>query len=200
MSPRLLVPVLTVLLAGLLAAACGGPSDPESALREACERQYEEVLAGEEEGDTPTAGSTEERLARESLNECAGQDFDTAEGADEGDEDGEGETPAEDEDMEMADEGDGEATDEVEEPAAEPIELDDAARELFAQTCGSCHTLEDAGSAGQVGPELTGGGYEADAVAAIIADGQGAMPAGLLSGDDADAVAEYVAGASSLDG
>ena len=69
-------------------------------------------------------------------------------------------------------------------------------RDLFINTCGSCHTLEDAGTGGQVGPELTGGGYDAETVASIITNGQGAMPAGLLSGDDQTAVADYVAEAS----
>ena len=69
-------------------------------------------------------------------------------------------------------------------------------RDLFIQTCGGCHTLDDAGTAGQIGPVLTGGAYDAATVEDVIETGRGSMPAGLLAGDDAAAVAEYVSEAS----
>jgi cytochrome c oxidase subunit 2 len=37
---------------------------------------------------------------------------------------------------------------------AEPGELAAAGKQIFADTCGSCHTLADAGTAGQIGPDL----------------------------------------------
>ncbi len=75
---------------------------------------------------------------------------------------------------------------------AAPTADNAAAEGLFAQSCASCHgqNLE-----GGVGPELTKVGSKLDAagIEGIITNGQGAMPAGLLQGDDAKAVAEWLA-------
>lgn len=78
-------------------------------------------------------------------------------------------------------------------------------KQLFQQKCASCHTLRAAGSKGAVGPNLD------DAFAAAIESGEGRstvegvvlkqiklpqggqMPANLVKGKDAKAVAEYVA-------
>jgi uncharacterized cupredoxin-like copper-binding protein len=85
----------------------------------------------------------------------------------------------------------------------------DAARgkELFTQRCGACHILENAGTKGVQGPNLD------LAFAAAVKDGLGRstiegvvrkqiqlpmgpqMPANLVTGADADAVAAYVADA-----
>jgi cytochrome c551 len=79
--------------------------------------------------------------------------------------------------------------------------LDDAARssaqDLFKQSCGGCHQLDDAGTSGGSGPPLSGGSYGVDRVASQIERGGGGMPPGLLDGKDKDAVARYVAEASS---
>jgi mono/diheme cytochrome c family protein len=69
-------------------------------------------------------------------------------------------------------------------------------KSLFVTTCGGCHTLSDAGTNGAVGPSLDGRGADAALVMSMIENGGGGMPAGLLEGKEADAVAEYVAGAS----
>jgi cytochrome c2 len=72
--------------------------------------------------------------------------------------------------------------------------------------CGSCHTLADAGARGTLGPNLDDAfsgpreqGFEESTIAAIVldqirypTDGSG-MPADLVEGDDAEAVATYVA-------
>ena len=75
---------------------------------------------------------------------------------------------------------------------AAPAADNAAAEGLFAQSCASCHgqNLE-----GGVGPALTavGGKLDAAAIEGVITNGQGAMPAGLLQGDDAKAVAEWLA-------
>ena len=68
--------------------------------------------------------------------------------------------------------------------------------EQFAGTCGNCHTLADADTSGTFGPNLDELKPSADQVLAAIAEGPGAMPAGLLDGAAADAVANYVAQAS----
>ncbi|MCW2926505.1 MAG: cytochrome c class, partial [Thermoleophilia bacterium] len=74
--------------------------------------------------------------------------------------------------------------------------LDPKARELFASTCGGCHTLSDAGTNGAVGPNLDETTMDAAAVLSQIDKGAGAMPADLLKGEDAESVANYVAGAA----
>jgi mono/diheme cytochrome c family protein len=78
-------------------------------------------------------------------------------------------------------------------------------RELFVQNCGSCHTLDAAGTVGSVGPNLGDIAInEADVLHAIRtgggrhAKGQGTGPSGnmpqnLVTGKDAQDVASFVA-------
>jgi mono/diheme cytochrome c family protein len=91
-------------------------------------------------------------------------------------------------------------------------------KELFVegaggkQSCGSCHTLADAGTKGTIGPNLDEAfgparkqGFKENTIASIVHDqikypsrGKSTaedqqMPANLVTGDDADAVAAYVA-------
>ena len=68
-------------------------------------------------------------------------------------------------------------------------------RALFIQTCGSCHTLADAGTKSEVGPMLDQP-WEESRVRETIADGPGLMPAELLSGRAAAEVSAYVAAAT----
>ncbi|MCW2950451.1 MAG: cytochrome c class [Thermoleophilia bacterium] len=69
-------------------------------------------------------------------------------------------------------------------------------KQLFVQKCGQCHTLSDADTTGQVGPQLDGAGLDSRRVREQIKTGGGAMPPGLYSGSKAKAVAAYVAQAS----
>ncbi len=182
---------LVLLTVALFSAGCmGGPQDSDARLAEACDRQREEIA--EEESGTPTAKSTEERLDEVTLIECAGQATkvvaageaaDKAEGdAAAGDKPAEGEEPAANE-----------------QPATTPVKLDPAARSLFAESCGSCHALSDAETTGALGPDLDESELDAAAIEAQIENGGGAMPPGLLKGDDASKVAEYVAGAAAAE-
>jgi cytochrome c6 len=66
-------------------------------------------------------------------------------------------------------------------------------QQLFASTCGTCHTLEAAGTSGTVGPNLDELKPDQQRVLNAIANGPGVMPANLLQGAQADAVAQYVA-------
>lgn len=84
-------------------------------------------------------------------------------------------------------------------------------KELFVQKCASCHTLADAGAKGTIGPDLDAAFRRAredgfgestirDVVRGQIAypikqtpTGEPGMPANLVTGEDADAVATYVA-------
>jgi mono/diheme cytochrome c family protein len=70
-------------------------------------------------------------------------------------------------------------------------------REMFQTDCGMCHTLRDAGAVGRVGPDLDelrpSAALTVNAIREGRARGLGQMPAGLLDGEDARAVADYVA-------
>jgi uncharacterized cupredoxin-like copper-binding protein len=78
-------------------------------------------------------------------------------------------------------------------------------KQLFIQRCGSCHQLADAGTKGQIGPDLDAAfrqsiadGLGRDTVEGVVRkqislpEG-GQMPADLVTGKDANAVAAYVA-------
>jgi len=67
------------------------------------------------------------------------------------------------------------------------------AEQVVQQNCISCHgeNLEGAGnfpSLNDVGSRLS-----QDEIRTVIENGRGAMPAGIIEGDEADAVAEYLA-------
>lgn len=181
---------LPISIAAAFIAGCGGPDDPAASMAAACERQIEEVEAEAGEGNTPTAESTEERLSEITLVECAGQDISVAAGDAESAEGDEGDAESDEETDEADTDEAAEETDEA------PAELDPEARSLFAETCGGCHTLSDAGTSGAVGPVLDDTEVDAEGIEGIIENGRGAMPPGLLEGDDATSVAEYVASAA----
>ena len=89
-------------------------------------------------------------------------------------------------------------------------------KELFVEQCGRCHKLADAGSAGVIGPNLDDAfrqarhdGLGEETIASVVRGqiaypveepptGQVGMPADLVKGDDADAVAAYVASVAAL--
>jgi mono/diheme cytochrome c family protein len=64
---------------------------------------------------------------------------------------------------------------------------------VFATNCAVCHGSD---ARGGVGPSLVGSGLTAVDVEAIVAAGRGAMPAGVVEGQDAADVAAYVASLS----
>jgi mono/diheme cytochrome c family protein len=69
-------------------------------------------------------------------------------------------------------------------------------RQVFIETCGSCHTLDAAGTTGQIGPDLGNIPLDqADVRRAIEigGTGSGTMPRNLVSGVDAADVAAFVA-------
>jgi mono/diheme cytochrome c family protein len=86
-------------------------------------------------------------------------------------------------------------------------------KKLFASNCASCHTLSHANSTGTVGPNLDDAFRQdrADGVKSTSIEGlvdywiqypntQGAMPAMLVKGQDAQDVASYVAHVAALPG
>jgi mono/diheme cytochrome c family protein len=78
----------------------------------------------------------------------------------------------------------------------EPTADEEEGKELFIQTCKSCHTLDAVNAHGVTGPDLDDlGGLDRQRVLSAIrrgGTGQGRMPAGLLQGQDAQDVALYV--------
>lgn len=70
----------------------------------------------------------------------------------------------------------------------------ESGKELFTHTCAGCHTLKDAGTNGQVGPDLDEIAPSKALVLATLRAGPGAMPENLLVGAEADRVATYVSG------
>jgi mono/diheme cytochrome c family protein len=89
-------------------------------------------------------------------------------------------------------------------PQSVPTELDEG-KQLFVTNCGACHTLYKAGTDGVVGPNLDEllappSPTPPDAetikprVLAAVENGiAGRMPAGILTGPQAEQVAEFVA-------
>jgi cytochrome c6 len=68
-------------------------------------------------------------------------------------------------------------------------------KQIFTQNCGTCHTLADAGTNGNVGPVLDQLKPDKQRVLNAIKNGgagSGAMPANIVTGKEADAVATYV--------
>jgi mono/diheme cytochrome c family protein len=74
---------------------------------------------------------------------------------------------------------------------------DELGKELFIANCKSCHALDAVNAHGVTGPDLDElGGLDKQRVLNAIkrgGTGQGRMPAGLLEGEDAEAVSSYVA-------
>jgi cytochrome c6 len=68
-------------------------------------------------------------------------------------------------------------------------------KQIFIQSCGTCHTLADAGTNGKVGPVLDDLKPDKARVENAIKNGgagSGAMPANIVTGKEAEAVATYV--------
>ena len=84
----------------------------------------------------------------------------------------------------------------TEEAPASTVEGDAAAgEEVFtANGCGSCHTLEAAGSSGSIGPNLDDSQPDTELVVDRVTNGAGAMPAfeGQLTEQQITDVAAYV--------
>jgi len=70
-------------------------------------------------------------------------------------------------------------------------------RQIFAERCANCHSLEASNAVGKVGPNLDNmrppKALILDAIKNGRARGQGQMPAGVVDGKDAENVASYVA-------
>jgi cytochrome c553 len=69
-----------------------------------------------------------------------------------------------------------------------------AGKEIFVANCGSCHTLEEAGTSGTVGPVLDDVSVDFDGVVEQVTNGGGGMPPfqGTLSDEQIADVAAFV--------
>ena len=67
-------------------------------------------------------------------------------------------------------------------------------KSIFTTTCASCHTLSDAGTSGNVGPNLDSSKPSKELVADRVTNGKGQMPSfkGTLDEAQIQAVADYV--------
>jgi mono/diheme cytochrome c family protein len=77
-----------------------------------------------------------------------------------------------------------------------PGKTDAKGKQLFRQTCSSCHTLAAVNARGVTGPDLDNIGQITKgrvlSALKIGGTGDGRMPAGLLTGGNAQAVAQYL--------
>ncbi len=82
----------------------------------------------------------------------------------------------------------------IETPTTTTPPTPESAKDVFLHTCGSCHTLAAAGATGGIGPNLDEARPTRERVRTMIRNGaiSGAMPAGLLTGNDLERVAIYV--------
>jgi mono/diheme cytochrome c family protein len=75
--------------------------------------------------------------------------------------------------------------------------LQEKGRELFGQRCRNCHTLKAANATAKIGPNLDAAprpkALVLDAIEKGRAAGNGNMPAQIYGGEEAEAVAEFVA-------
>lgn len=62
---------------------------------------------------------------------------------------------------------------------------------IFNQTCTQCHAENGEGQ-GPIGPNLAGEGLSQADIDDVVTNGQGAMPGGLVSGEQFDDVVAYV--------
>ena len=72
-----------------------------------------------------------------------------------------------------------------------------AGKEIFVASCGSCHTLSDAGTTGNIGPNLDELEVSTSDVESQVMNGGGGMPAfgDQLSSEEIQEVAAYVVAA-----
>ena len=75
-------------------------------------------------------------------------------------------------------------------PSGDPA----AGREVFLANCGTCHTLDDAGTTGTIGPNLDASSPPLELVVERVTNGLGVMPSfeGTLSEQEIADVAAYV--------
>ena len=176
-------PLALLMLLLIVAATAGGCGGPESGALQASREREEEQHQGEEPADADQGESQPDGEASQDDEEGSGenQEADVASG---------------DDDLGLEESQDGEGSEGEQEggDAGATTEVDlEQGRELFGGACAGCHTLSDAEATGAVGPNLDQTDMDAAAINTQILEGGGGMPPALLTGDDAELVAAYVA-------
>ncbi len=67
------------------------------------------------------------------------------------------------------------------------------AEEIYKGNCASCHGQDLAGAGSFPSLQTVGAKYSQDEIAGIIENGRGAMPKGIIKGEEKDAVAAWLA-------
>src|SRR5690625_340172 len=95
------------------------------------------------------------------------------------------------EEIQLAEENDGEEVTEENGDEEGVEEASDDPEAIYANSCASCHGDD---MTGQVGPDLTsvGSDHSAEDIADIINNGQGSMPPGTASPDEAEILSEWL--------
>jgi mono/diheme cytochrome c family protein len=135
-------------------------------------------------GGTTTSGSTAAGESNAPENTAPLVEEEPAEEAEE-------EAPAEEAEEEPAEEKEAGG-----EEGGSEAALSEEGKTIFTTTCGSCHTLKEAGTSGEVGPNLDELEPNLETVEHQVINGGGPMPAfgkeGILSSQEVKAVATYV--------
>jgi mono/diheme cytochrome c family protein len=173
---RFSVMVSALALASLVAASCGGAPGAKPLKAAQARAEAQEKAADKKNDQGIEAASMDRTKTTDASN--AGQGDGTSKPPIDGGDTGKGATA-------------GTAL-----PASATAAVIAKGKGLFTTTCGGCHTLKDAGTSGAVGPNLDDLKASYDRVHSQVENGGGGMPGGLLSGDDLDAVAAYVASAT----
>jgi cytochrome c551 len=88
--------------------------------------------------------------------------------------------------------GGGDDADNTDQPSGNGETASADGEAIFQQSCVSCHGKDLSGGGG---PALTGVGdkYSEEEIQDIIVNGKGGMPGGIVKGEDAQAVAQWLA-------
>lgn len=170
-TAKALILIVILALAGtIVVAGCGGSGGTTTTGQGTSEGK--EPNAAEEAPPAEEPAETEEAPAEEEPAE-------------------EAEEPAEEEPAEEAEEAPSES-----ESSGGESALAAEGKTVFTANCGSCHTLQAAGTSGTVGPDLDELEPEMETVEHQVINGGGPMPAfgneGILSAEEIKAVSTYV--------
>ncbi len=199
MNRTALAVLVLVALSALVLAACGSSSDPNIGSTAIAESPAEAVSGepGVEEGEEAALGG---EATGEGAEEGAGEGAGTAEeeaepGSKASVVPNEGET----EEVEAGQKPGGEESKEIAEGGTAALA---AGKSEFVTNCGTCHTLAEAGTTGEVGPNLDELMPELALVETQVTNGGGVMPAfqGVLTGEEIAAVAAYVSTVAGTEG
>ncbi len=201
MNRTVLLALVLAALSALVLAACGSSSDPNVGSTAIAESPAEAVEGkGGEEAEAMGGEAAEGEPTGEGAEEGTG------EGAGTGEEEAEPGSKAtivpnegETEGVEAGQKPGGNEGEQLQEGGTAALA---AGKSEFETNCGSCHTLAEAGTMGEVGPNLDELMPEAALVEKQVTEGGGGMPAfqGVLTREEIGAVAAYVSKVAGTEG